>query len=213
MHSTIIFDLDDTLYPPSTGIWDRISARIYEYMIRKVGIAESEAEQTRRHYYTTYGTTMRGLMIHHHIDPEDYLTYVHDTTLGQFITADSRLRGMLLDLPQRKVIFTNANRLHAERILQALGVEDLFQNIIDVMDVQPYCKPMNEAFQIALHKIQTPPQECVFIDDSIHNLDEAKSLGLLTIHPNAVKTEITTPHIQLATLLDLPTVLSKLPAP
>ena len=212
MRHTIIFDLDDTLYPPSTEIWDRISARIYDYMIRKVGIAENEAEQTHRHYFTTYGTTMRGLMIHHHIDPEEYLTYVHEPSLGQFITANQQLRSMLLNLPQRKIIFTNASRPHAERILKGLGVEDLFHTIIDIMDVQPFCKPMNEAFQIALQKIEAVPQESIFIDDSIHNLDEAKALGLLTIQPNATKTEITSPHIKLASLLDLPAVLSKLSA-
>jgi len=149
-YSTIIFDLDDTLYPPSSHVWDLISDRIHTYMIDRIGLNPAEVVDIRQQYYQTYGTTLRGLIIHHHIEPKEYLDFVHDIPIAEKLLPNLPLQKMLKSLPQHKMIFTNSDQSHAQRVLEFLGIADHFEKIISIMDIYPYCKPMKEAFDIAL---------------------------------------------------------------
>src|SRR5688572_6973279 len=76
--TTIFFDLDDTLYPSSAGLWKNIKERIGIYMYERMHIPQEEVPTLREKYLLEYGTTMRGLQAHHKIDTEDFLAYVHD---------------------------------------------------------------------------------------------------------------------------------------
>jgi putative hydrolase of the HAD superfamily len=206
-YTTILFDLDDTLYTPGNGIWEQISQRIHRYMESYCHIPAQHASEVRKTYFRKYGTTMRGLVIHHHIDPAHYLDYVHDFDVSPMVAYDPELHAMFTRLPHDKHIFTNASRDHAERILSLLQIQDFFISIVDVMNIQPFCKPMPEAFTKALDLLQKEPGECIFIDDSLRNLDQAKSMGLFTIYPNADNTQVTQPHTTISSLLHLPEVL------
>ena len=206
-YTTIIFDLDETLYRPGAGIWNKISDRIHLYMEEVVGIPHEFVIETRRKYFATYGTTMRGLITHHGIDPNDYLAYVHDFPLNGEISFDPDLYKMFANLPYELHIFTNATRTHAQRIIEVLRLNEFIHPIIDVMDVHPYCKPMEEAFDIALEKLGKRAEECIFIDDSVKNLNTANAMGLFTILPNAEETKPAKPHALLKNLVDLPLVL------
>lgn len=206
-YTTIIFDLDETMYSPSVGIWDKLSERIHQYMEEETHIPKELVKETRTHYYTTYGTTMRGLVKHHSIDPVHYLDYVHDFQIDGEIYFDPQLIEMIAGLPYERYIFTNATRQHAQRILKILGIDQYFLKIVDIMDVYPYCKPMREAFDIALDHLEKIPEECLFIDDSEKNLATANDMGFYTILPNAEVTQIAQPHVLLKDLIDLPKVL------
>jgi len=206
-YSTIIFDLDDTLYPPTSHIWDLISDRIHTYMIEQVGINPKNVSEVRNHYYKTYGTTLRGLFIHHDVDPRAYLDFVHDFPIVDQLQPDQKLTTMLNALPYEKVIFTNSDFKHANRILNILGIRDQFEKIVGIMDVFPYCKPMKEAFEIAFKKLGMKPGECIFVDDSIRNLDQGNASGLFTVLPNAEQTNQAKPHATIRNLTDLPQVL------
>ncbi len=206
-YSTIIFDLDDTLYPPTAHVWDLISDRIHTYMIEQVGISPKEVSEVRNHYYKTYGTTLRGLVIHHDIEPRAYLDFVHDFPMVDQLKPDQNLTDMLNALPYEKVIFTNSDLKHTNRILNILGIRNQFEKIVGIMDVFPYCKPMKEAFDIAFDKFGKKPQECIFVDDSIQNLDQGNAIGLFTILPNAEHTIHSKPHATIRNLTDLPLVL------
>ena len=209
-YTTLFFDLDDTLYPPSTGVWDAIGDRINLYMQTRVGVPENEVSELREHLYRTYGTTLRGLTLTRGIDPHDYLAFVHDLPLRQYLTPDPRVRPLLSRYSQRKVIFTNADQAHARRVLDVLELADCFDQIIDVLDVAPYCKPMPGAFEQALRLAgETDARSSVFIDDAPHNLKAAREAGFYTIRvgsgaPNGCC------HASIASLLDLPTVLDPL---
>jgi len=205
--TTLLFDLDDTLYKPGNGIWEQISHRIHQYMQTYCHIPAQHASDVRKTYFRKYGTTMRGLVIHHHIDPAHYLEYVHDFDVSPMVAYDPEIYAMFSKLPHEKHIFTNASRAHAERVLRLLQIQDFFISIVDVMNIQPFCKPMPEAFTKALHLLQKKPDECIFIDDSLRNLDQAKSMGIFTIYPNADKTMVTQPHTTISSLLHLPEVL------
>jgi len=179
--STLFFDLDATLYPASNGLWEQIRLRIYKFMLEEIGIPEAEIPATRDKYWTTYGTTLEGLRIHHQVEPDDYLKYVHDLPLKDFLEPDPVLRGLLDTLPQDLWVFTNADHHHASRVLTELGISDLFSGIVDLLALDFIVKPNRKAYQVALKLAGvTDPKKCVMFDDLIQNLIPAKELGFYT---------------------------------
>jgi putative hydrolase of the HAD superfamily len=180
--TTIFFDLDDTLYPAATGLWHAIKARMNDYMRERMGFAEKDIPHLREKYFRQYGTTLRGLQANHPIDVDDYLAYVHDLPLGNYLTADPLQRSVIASLPTRNLIFTNADASHAQRVLTQLQLMDLFDTIVDVNAVAPYCKPMPESFDIALSAAgETDPARCVMIDDLPHTTRAARAAGMSSI--------------------------------
>jgi putative hydrolase of the HAD superfamily len=180
--TTIFFDLDDTLYPPSTNLWKAIKGRMNDYMRERMNIPADIIPELREKYYLQYGTTMRGLEANHKIDADDFLAYVHDLPLNNYLTPDSNQRSIIASLPTRNLIFTNADILHADRVLTTLNLRDLFSTIVDVNAVTPYCKPMPESFEIAMKLAGEPdPSRCVMIDDLPRTTRAAKSAGMFSI--------------------------------
>ena len=180
--TTIFFDLDDTIYPASSGLWEAIKGRINLYMHDHLGIPWDEIPSLRQQYYEAYGTTLRGLEIHHGVNKNDYLFYVHDLPLTDYIGPDAELRAVLERLPARKLIFTNADAAHAQRVLSILQVDDCFDGIVDVNVLYPYSKPQAEAFQIALRiASESDPHHCALIDDLPRTTRAARDLGFFTI--------------------------------
>ena len=177
----LIFDLDDTLYPQASGAWDMVGDRIDHFLIKELHFPQEEVTAIRSRLFRQYGTTLRGLQIEYEVDMDHYLSYVHDVPFENFLSPDPDLDRMLYNLPQRKVIFTNASADHAQRIMALLGVEAHFEQIIDIYTIHPYCKPELEAFQIALAAINEDPSLCLMVDDNPTNLDTAKSLGMTTV--------------------------------
>jgi putative hydrolase of the HAD superfamily len=183
MHfSTLFFDLDATLYPASNGLWDQIRLRINHFMREKVGIPESDITRTRDRYWKDYGTTLEGLRAHHQINVDDYLDYVHDVPLSDYLNSDPQLREILSSLPQNLWVFTNADRRHAQKVLDILGLQGCFQGIIDLFTLNFSVKPRPESYQIALETAgEKDPKRCVLIDDMLQNLLPAQELGFTTV--------------------------------
>lgn len=179
--SILFFDLDATLYSASNGLWEQIRLRIYQYMREELGIAEEIIPSTRDHYWKTYGTTLEGLRIHHQVDPDDYLAYVHNLPLDEYLQKDQDLRDLLNSLPQELWVFTNSDRSHADRVLEKLGIADIFTGIVDLISMDFVIKPNPEAYQIALESVGgADPAECVLFDDLAANLIGAERLGFTT---------------------------------
>jgi pyrimidine 5'-nucleotidase len=180
--STLFLDLDDTLYPSDSGIWQAIRDRIGLYLIERLHIDQVEANALRMDLYHKYGTTLRGLKITREIDEFDYLNFVHDVPISKFLSAQPDLKFALDQIPLQKWIFTNADTNHAVRVLRALEIEDSIAGIIDVIKISPFCKPEVEAFHKALELSGNPdPCTCILVDDSLLNLETAKKLGFYTI--------------------------------
>jgi putative hydrolase of the HAD superfamily len=177
----ILFDLDNTLYSPEHKLFTLIDERIKRYMIEVVGIPGEEVDDLRRSYWQRYGVTMRGLMRHYGIDPEHYLAYVHDVDVAGRLRPDPELRRALETLPQRRVIFTNSSIDHSERVLNALGLGDTFEEIFDIRVAGYLPKPYPEPYRAVLARIGTPAARCVMVEDSPDNLRTAKELGMGTI--------------------------------
>ncbi len=182
---TIIFDLDDTLYPSDCGVWSLIREKIDQYMKLRLNYTDSDVAEARDGFFRKYGTTLRGLQAVHKIDTNEYLNFVHDVPIEDLIQPNKNLKVLLAQLPQRKAIFTNADRLHANRVLKSLQIDPYFEQIIDILDVDPFCKPMVEAFQIALVNLSiSDPTTVLYLDDSSRNIATAQSIGFQTIWIN-----------------------------
>jgi putative hydrolase of the HAD superfamily len=179
---TLFFDLDDTLYPSSTGLWNAIRDRMGFYMHERMQIPWEDIPRFRTQYFDTYGTTLRGLQHFFSVDTEEYLAYVHDLPLNQYLHPEPEVRALLISLPQPKWIFTNADEAHARRVLAVLQLSDCFQGVIDIHALDFFCKPETETYLRAL-KIAgaADPCRCAILDDAVRNLVPAHSLGFTTI--------------------------------
>ena len=176
-----LFDLDNTLYPRSSGVMEAVSQRICAYMATRLGMDEATINELRPRYWKQYGTTMRGLLVEYHIDPDEYLWYVHDLAMTDFLTANEELGQALADVPWYKVVFTNASRQHAEKTLAAIDVSQHFQRVFDIKDTGYIGKPDLRAYQHVLDALGAAAPECVIIEDSAVNLRPAKALGMTTV--------------------------------
>ena len=179
---TILFDLDETLYPSTSGLWMAIRERINAYLRDRMGFPAEQIEVLREQFFRDYGTTLRGLQVNYSVDMEDYLAFVHNIPLEKHLHPDETLRKVLKALPARKYIFTNADSAHANRVLNVLGLQGIFDGILDVHTFAPYCKPMPESFEKALLRIGSPdPRTCALLDDQARVTFAARQLGFFTI--------------------------------
>jgi putative hydrolase of the HAD superfamily len=177
----LVCDLDNTLYPPDSGVMGAVGHRMVHYIVQRVGVPLEDADRLKRRYYHQYGTTMRGLVLHHGIDPEEYMAFVHDLPLEQFIQPNPELDTMLGSIPLRKVVFTNSDREHAERVLAVLGIRHRFERIIDIRDFNLLSKPHPGAYLRILDILKAHAGECILVEDATDNLPPAKALGMLTV--------------------------------
>lgn len=180
--TTILFDVDDTLYPHSSGVWEAIGARIERFMVERCAIPPDLVPQLRAEYLHSFGTTLNGLRVHYGIDPFDYLRYVHDVPLERYLQPNEDLQRMLSRLPQRKTIFSNSDQNHSRRVLRRLGIEDQFDGVVDIVALNFVNKPNPEAYRTAMQLLGLPVGgQCVLVDDQVRNLKPAMDLGWITV--------------------------------
>ncbi|CAI9104002.1 OLC1v1002604C1 [Oldenlandia corymbosa var. corymbosa] len=130
-YQCLLFDMDDTLYPLSTGLNLACRKNIEDYMLHQLGIEESQVPRMCLELYREYGTTMAGLKdLGYEFDDDEFHAYVHGRLPYETLKPDPLLRNLLLSMPQRKIIFTNADKNHAARVLTKLGLEDCFEGVI-----------------------------------------------------------------------------------
>lgn len=180
--TTLLIDLDGTLYPNENGMWNAIADRMEKFMHEVLHLPLETIPALRQNYFLTYGTTLKGLQENYAINKFEYLDYVHDIPLDKFLKPDKRLRTILENIPIKKWIFTNSDRAHSERVLDMLGLLGLFENIIDVISLDFLNKPNPIVYSRALEIAGiTNPTESMFFDDTPRNLMPARQLGMRTV--------------------------------
>jgi len=180
--TTMLIDLDETVYPASSGLWPVLRERMDHYLSERMGFDPQEVSELRERLFNNYGTTMRGLQQEFTVKADDFLEYVHDVPLEQYLKPDAALKAALSVYPQDKYIFTNASHQHAERILKLMGLSGCFKGIIDIMDIAPWCKPNPEAYQVAMRiTAEGDPQRILMVDDRVENLMAARELGIAVV--------------------------------
>lgn len=179
----ILFDLDNTLYPGTSGIMQMFDMRIAEYVRNFLQLEEATARATQHTYYTRYGTTLRGLQNDYpeQVDVEAYLQYVHELDMDAFLTLDQELDRQLGQIRAHKAIFTNSPIEHAQRVLQALGIERHFKHIFDIRFHAFEPKPSIAAYHGVLEALDARGDQMIFVEDSPKNLVPARTLGMTTI--------------------------------
>ena len=175
-----IFDLDNTLYPASTGLFSLIDQRMILYISELLGCDAIEARKVQKAHFHTHGTTLAGLMKSHDIDPHQFLADVHAIPLDR-IAPDPRLVSGLGRLPGRKFIFTNGDAPYATRVLDALGLSDAFDGLHDIhaCDLRP--KPDPHGYRLLCDSFGIDPARSCLVEDMAQNLRPAKALGMVTV--------------------------------
>ncbi|WP_312360524.1 pyrimidine 5'-nucleotidase [Ensifer sp.] len=175
-----VFDLDNTLYPHHVNLFSQIDRNMTAYVAELLSLDPADAKKLQKDYYRDHGTTLKGLMIHHGIDPNVFLEMAHaidysivppDPTLGEAIKA----------LPGRKFIFTNGSVAHAEMTARQLGILDHFNDIFDIVAADFVPKPAGETYDkfMSLHRVDT--RNAVMFEDLPRNLLVPKTLGMKTV--------------------------------
>lgn len=177
----VIFDLDNTLYPRGSGVMEEIGRRIQVWICDQLDLGWEEASEVRHRYLRQYGTTMGGLMTEHDVDIGQYLTFVHDIPIEEYLEPNPALAEMLARIPLRKAVHTNATSEHGRRVLQALDVADQFERIIGIREVGLCNKLNHEAYERMLALLRVEGEACIMVEDSPRNLPPAKALGMTTI--------------------------------
>ena len=175
-----IFDLDNTLYPSHCNLFVQMDKRITQYVMRVTGKEFDAAYREQKIYYRDHGTTLRGLMNVHGIDPHDYLNDVHDIDYSS-IPPNPQLGDLLEKLPGRKLIFTNGDVAHAKRTLAALQIEEAFDEIFDIAHADFVPKPERAPYDMFLQRHKVDPKRAVMFEDMARNLEVPKEMGMATV--------------------------------
>ncbi|MFO7481124.1 pyrimidine 5'-nucleotidase [Oceanibaculum nanhaiense] len=174
-----VFDLDNTLYPASCDLFSQIDWRMTAFIAESLSLPPDEARPLQKALFRRHGTTLRGLMVEHGLEPSAFLDFVHDIDYAPVLACD-RLKAAMAALPGEKLIFTNGTVRHAERVLERLGL-DGFSGIFDIVaaDYMPKPDPAPYASFVKRHAID--PRRAVMVEDIARNLVPAAALGMTTV--------------------------------
>ncbi len=175
-----IFDLDNTLYPASARLFDKIDERMGLFVAGLLGVDRAEAHRIQKSYFHAHGTTLAGLMVEHDVDPHEFLNFVHDIEMD-VLAHNAPLAAAIARLPGRRIVFTNGDAPYAARVLARLGLAEAFDGMHDVHAMGLVPKPHPAAYQGLLESFAIDPRTSLFAEDMARNLKPAKDLGMTTL--------------------------------
>jgi putative hydrolase of the HAD superfamily len=175
-----VFDLDNTLYPASSSLFPQIDVRMRQFIAARLGMGLEEAFILQKRYYREFGTTLRGLMLVHGLEPEDFLDYVHDID-HTVLDAAPALDAALAALPGRKLIFTNGSERHAVSVMERLGIAGNFDGIFDIKAADFIPKPQPECYLAMVRRFGIDATASAMVEDIHRNLKPACAIGMTTV--------------------------------
>jgi putative hydrolase of the HAD superfamily len=175
-----VFDLDNTLYPPSVRLFDQIEVRMTDWVMRALDVTHPEANRLRKHYWAKYGTTLAGLMREHDVDPTPYLQDVHEIDMSA-LQVDKTLAGLIAGLPGRKIVYTNGCAPYAERVLAARGLGGIFHAVYGVEHAEFLPKPETAAFEKIFTQDGIDTSMAAMFEDDPRNLRAPHDMGMRTV--------------------------------
>lgn len=175
-----VFDLDNTLYPASAGLFAQIDAKMTAFVMQRTGLDGLSARALQKYYYRTHGTTLSGMMTEDDLDPTEFLAFVHDID-HSVLTPAPNLAVAIARLPGRRFVLTNGSRRHAEGVAERLGILDLFEDVFDIAAAKYVPKPAKAAYEafLALHGVE--PTRAAMFEDLSKNLVVPHALGMRTV--------------------------------
>jgi putative hydrolase of the HAD superfamily len=175
-----VFDLDNTLYPHHVDLFAQIDRNMTAYVQALLQLDRESARTLQKKYYLEHGTTLQGLMLHHGVNPDDFLEKAHAIDYS-VVPADPALGEAIKALPGRKFIFTNGSVRHAQATAQALGILDNFDEIFDIVAAGYVPKPAGSTYDKFMSLNRVDMANAVMFEDLPRNLQVPKMLGMRTV--------------------------------
>jgi putative hydrolase of the HAD superfamily len=175
-----LFDVDNTLYPAGCNLFAQIDVRIGRYISDWLKVDAEEARRVQKQYWREHGTSMRGMMSLHGVDPRHYLDYVHDIDYAP-VLPNPALEKSLAALPGRKIVFTAGDVPHATKVMERLGIGHHFEAIFDIEAGEYWPKPHQAIYDKLVKKHNVDPTRAAFADDISVNLKPAHDMGMRTV--------------------------------
>lgn len=203
-----LFDLDNTLHNASPHIFPHLNSAMVTYIRDHLGVDEQVATRIRQDYWQRYGATLLGLMRHHGTDPRHFLWHTHQfPDLKRMLVLERGLRSMLLRLPGRKVVFSNAPLHYSEAVLELAGIDACFDAVYSIERLRFQPKPAIGGFHHLLRCECLPAHRCIMVEDTLANLQMAKRLGMQTVWVSGSTRQPAFVDLRLVSILDLPRCL------
>ncbi len=161
------------------------------FLMRELSLSRSEANSRRARYWRDHGTTLAGLMLHHNTDPHAYLDEVQQIDMS-VLAPNPALGAAIAALSGRKIVFTNGSRSYAKQVLQALGMENTFDDIYGIDDAEFISKPAAQAYDTVFGKARVRDTAAAMFEDDPRNLIIPHARGLKTV---LVGNSQSAPHI------------------
>ena len=175
-----VFDLDNTLYPPSCRLFDQIDQRMADFISLLLKVDKVEAKRIQKTFFYEHGTTLRGLMTIYGIEPYSFLEYVHDIDHSP-VPACPGLASAIRTLPGRKLVPLVKTSYHAEKVLDRLGIKDLVDEVFDIVHCDFIPKPQREPYLKFVQRTGIAPQRTAMFEDIARNLEPPHELGMTTV--------------------------------
>ena len=176
---TWVFDLDNTLYPHHL-LWQQVDDRIRAYVSQFLKVSADEAFRVQKDYYKRYGTTMRGLMTEHGLNPDDYLDFVHRIDHSP-LQPNPTLGAAIEKLPGRKLVLTNGTKKHADAVMRRLEIDQHFEDVFDIIAAELEPKPSQITYDRFLDKHGVEAKNAAMFEDLARNLEAPHKLGMTTV--------------------------------
>jgi putative hydrolase of the HAD superfamily len=178
-----LFDLDNTLHDAGAWVFAQMNATMRRYVVDTLGVDPAEADDLRDKYWRRYGSTMLGLVRHHDVSPAHFLHETHRFPgLEQRVTGHRHDLAAVARLSGRRVLLTNAPRAYAMRVLGALGIVQLFDEILSIEDMRMFGhwrpKPDTRMLRHVAARLRVHASQCVLVEDSLDNVLAARRVGM-----------------------------------
>jgi len=177
---TWIFDLDNTLYPHHLNLWQQVDERIRDYIVDFLKVTREEAFRLQKDYYRRFGTSMRGLMTLHGMQPDDFLDFVHQIDHSP-LEPNEALGVAIEQLPGRKLILTNGTRRHADAVLARLKLDRHFDDVFDIVAAELEPKPSPATYDRFLRMHDVDAAKAAMFEDLARNLAVPHAMGMTTV--------------------------------
>jgi putative hydrolase of the HAD superfamily len=177
---TWVFDLDNTLYPHHLNLWQQVDERIRDFICRLLDLSQPEAFRLQKDYYKRHGTTLRGLMLEHGLQPDDFLDFVHEIDHSP-LEPNPLLGAAIGKLAGRKLILTNGTRKHADVVMRRLAIRQHFDDVFDIVAAELEPKPSPQTYDRFLVHHGIDPRKAAMFEDLARNLSTPHLLGMTTV--------------------------------
>ena len=183
----LLFDLDNTLYPSSTGLCEAMDRRMTEYVASWLRMTDDDALKTRRRNSRLHGSTLRWLITEGFTDIDEFLSYVHPENPAEYLDGNdaAAARSVLDEIGVPASILTNAPSEHASRVLDCLGIRDRFEHVFDLRWSGFVGKPSPQVYMRVLDHVASRPEETMLVDDVLQYLLPFRHLGGQIVHVSA----------------------------